>query len=174
MRNMNGNKDVTKEMSQAYIAAAAEETPDLWSRIEKGFEDELAGMQSGKAAAPRRVIHWKRYAGIAAAVLICVLVIPLVMGNGEKSDDTVSYDKLFDAEEQYVEGEGSLQNDMGAQADFDYSMNDAEAPVEYFDESAAEESGEGSTKAPAEQMTAATMEDIDIISIIGYCLRVKN
>lgn len=168
MRNMNGNKDITNEMSQAYIAAAAEETPDLWGRIEKGFEDELAGMQSGKAAAPRRVIHWKRYAGIAAAVLICVLVIPLVMRNGKKSDDTVSYDK------QYVQGEGSLQNDMGAQADFDYSMNDAEAPIEYFDESAAEELGEGSTKAPAEQMTAATMEDIDIISIIGYCLRVKN
>lgn len=165
MRNMNGNRDITDEMSQAYIAVRTEETPNLWNRVEKGFEDELAGMQTGKAAGTKRNIHWMRYAGIAAAVLICVIVIPLVTGNRDKSaPDTISYDRF---EEPYVAGEGSQNNDMDA------------VPGEsgYFMDEAAEESVEAQTvnaiKASVEDETAE-VESMDIISIVGICMSIKK
>lgn len=171
MRNMNGNKDMTDKMSQAYIAAVDGDTPDLWSRVERGFEDEFARMQSERTAAPRKAIHWKRYTGIAAVVLICAIAVPLLM-NRDKSSDMPSHDKTFD-EEQHVEG---MQGITVAPADSDSFMNGADASMQESMEESVEDAPEDSTKASVGETagTEASQETADMISMVGRCKSIKK
>lgn len=173
MRNMNGNKDMTDEMFQTYIAAVDEETPDLWSRVERGFESEIIRMQSEKAAAPRRVIHWKRYMGIAAVVLICMIAVPLFLMNGNKSkSDTISYDMMSKEEEQYVAGDGIQENGMAEQTDSTPFVDYTEA----FIQESMEDAPADSVKASVEEnaATETQQEAADVISVVGRCQNIKK
>lgn len=139
---MSGNKttdDISDEMLKLYLAASDMETPDLWNRVEQGFEQEIANinhcsydnrvvsMDNVKNSAGRKKkFVWRRYAGLAAAVLICLIAVPVIA--------------LLRRENQQ---KGDVEMDF-------YSM----------DEEAAGETDSGKYQ-DAEESTAASMEESD-------------
>lgn len=93
------NRDFEKE----YIELAQCEIPDLWDRIEAGLTEKSAP-ETEKTNKTKRMICWKRYAGLAAAVLCAAVVIPAFMltGNLNKSaayDNTTTEEACETAEE---------------------------------------------------------------------------
>lgn len=155
MQDMNGNKktdqnipyenipyeEMTDEMLQAYMEASDMETPDLWDRVEQGFEQEMADIRDEKTiqfVPGKKKAVWRRYAGLAAAVLLCVILIPAVMRSniksGEKAiDDTVKNvndmgETSMMAEEAAEEAADSVQ-----QSDAEYAMEDAGSAEEADD-----------------------------------------
>lgn len=91
---MSGNKttdDISDEMLKLYLAASDIETPDLWNRVEQGFEQEIANINHGNydnravsmdnvknSAGRKKKFVRRRYAGLAAAVLICLIAVPVI------------------------------------------------------------------------------------------------
>lgn len=65
------NRDFEKE----YIELAQNEIPDLWDRIEAGLTEKSVP-ETEEADKPKKIIYWKRYAGLAAAVLCAAVVLP--------------------------------------------------------------------------------------------------
>lgn len=80
---------ISEDMVNSYVWELGNSTPDLWSRIEAGFEKEAKEVirQRKKKA----VRTWRTLGYVAAAVLITIVAIPVMklgMG-GEKSEDTM-------------------------------------------------------------------------------------
>lgn len=65
------NRDFEKE----YIELAQNEIPDLWDRIEAGLSEKSVP-ETEKTNNPKNIIYWKRYVGLAAAVLCAAVVFP--------------------------------------------------------------------------------------------------
>lgn len=72
------NRDFEKE----YIELAQCEIPDLWDRIEAGLTEKSAP-ETEKTNKTKKRIYWKRYTGLAAAVLCAAVVIPAVVLTGQ-------------------------------------------------------------------------------------------
>lgn len=93
MKKIDDNEILTDEMLEAYLDNIDAETPDLWSKIELGFDKEVHKKKS----------KWLRYAGLAAAVLVCVCLsrlVPAVMNNKEKNmnKEDIIYSEDFQEE----------------------------------------------------------------------------
>ncbi len=94
---MSGNKmtnDISDEMLRMYLAASDTETPDLWNRVEQGFEQEISDMHhhnfdnnivSMDSVSKKRKFTWRNYAGLAAAILICLIAVPVIALLGQKN-----------------------------------------------------------------------------------------
>lgn len=68
---------MSKDFEQAYKELAQSEIPDLWDRIEAGLsEKSTPGKDQEKNQEKTKQIHFRRYAGMAAAVVCVALVIP--------------------------------------------------------------------------------------------------
>lgn len=98
---MSGNKttdDISDEMLKLYFAASDMETPDLWNRVEQGFEQEISNinhcnggdrivsMDSVRdSVSKKKKFVWRRYAGLAAAILICLIAVPVIALLGRRN-----------------------------------------------------------------------------------------
>ena len=146
---MNENKmteDISDEMLKAYLAAADMETPDLWSRVEQGFDREMSDLNHRNR--DNKVVHmdqinrkkkfvWRKYVGIAAAILICLIAVPVIalFGAHNRTKGDIEYNKNEDVMEfteagTYQAAEESMaesvaESDAAAGiAEFDYETND--------------------------------------------------
>ena len=81
---------VSDEMVNAYMQTVDMQTPDLWSRIEAGFETENAELikeRKLKQARNKKLIGFA-----AAAVLITVIAIPILSANSIDKEEKMSSD----------------------------------------------------------------------------------
>ena len=79
---------IPDEILEAYMKEVENDTPDLWSKIEAGYEKELMSIDN------ERKLRKKKTIGIiAAAALITLIAVPVaVLSNrGTKGDDITSY-----------------------------------------------------------------------------------
>lgn len=76
-------EQMTPEMLEAYERAMDMNTPDLWSRIEAGYDREYATIESERKLEKKR--RTKTLTAIAAAILIIVIAVPVMtMQNSKK------------------------------------------------------------------------------------------
>ncbi|MGN0151945.1 MAG: hypothetical protein ACI39Q_05680 [Wujia sp.] len=139
---MNGNKktdqnipyenipyeEMNDEMLQAYMEASDMETPDLWDRVEQGFEQEMADIRDEKTiqfVPGKKKAVWRRYAGLAAAVLLCVILIPAVVRSNIKSGEKSIDDTVKDVNDM---GEASM---MAEEADEETADSVQQSDAEY-------------------------------------------
>lgn len=99
---VNPDNELSEEMLQAYLEAADMETPDLWSRIDDGFDSEVTQINNEKKLNKKR--NKKFITFIAAAVLLTLIALPIAMLGGRNNEkDMVTEgikheDIAFDAE----------------------------------------------------------------------------
>lgn len=158
-----------RDFEQAYKELAQSEIPDLWDRIEAGLSEKSTpestpGNTSEKKeisfSEKRKRINFGRYAGMAAAVLCVVLIIPAAISlsrSGQKG---------------YSEGISEDRADAGAAAGaaegsggWEAEAAEAESYVEA--EAAAQETDYGETTAEAadyEEGAAASADKIENLS----------
>lgn len=67
---------MSRDFEKEYLELINEEIPDLWDRIEAGLGERTAP-EIEKTNKVKPVIVWKKYAGLAAAVLCVAIVIPV-------------------------------------------------------------------------------------------------
>lgn len=89
---------MSKNFEKEYKELAQNEIPDLWDRIEAGLKEKSAPENSTKNKTKIMVI-FKRYAGLAAAILCVAIIIPasiLISQSGGKSYTSEAYDTAID------------------------------------------------------------------------------
>lgn len=94
---------VSEEFVNSYLAATNQNTPDLWNRIEAGFQEEAWDMVAEKKRKTARA--WKTVGYVAAAAMITLVAIPamlLSMGGG-KSDEEMMYTEATTRADIYYE-----------------------------------------------------------------------
>lgn len=163
---------MSKDFEKEYIELAQNEIPDLWDRIEAGLneksapgnqtavmEEKQATNQQQENAAKSKtkiVFTFKRYAGLAAAILCVALIIPastLIFRSGGKSysTDAVTSDESY--------GTATEAYDTAAEAD---------VCEEAFDAATAEEAGEetyDTAEAADEVAEAETAEALEMAEV---------
>lgn len=155
---------VSEEFVNAYLNATNQNTPDLWSRIEAGFEAEAR--EEIRQSNIRSARNKKLIGFVAAAALITIIAVPVMMlgMGGEKSEEsirltestTVAEDKMH-----FQESADSVSMDApedGAQED---AMEDA--VIESATETATE-SGKLNTitsNGTAGNITATQLKEIE-------------
>lgn len=118
MRNDNVEEFVSEEFVNAYLNATNQNTPDLWSRIEAGFEEEARGIivnQKVKSARIKKTVGF-----VAAAALITVIAVPVMMMGmgGEKSEEcTIMTESTTTARQELYYDEAADSVAMEALAD---------------------------------------------------------
>lgn len=77
-------EELNDEMLEAYLKLSDEQIPDLWNRIEAGYEEEIKTIKKEK----NKKHMVQKYIGLAAAVLFVVIIAIPVSGvmNNKKSD----------------------------------------------------------------------------------------
>lgn len=111
---------VSDEMINSYVWEIGNNTPDLWSRIEAGFENEAKDVIRERKRKSARM--WKTFGYVAAAVLITIIAIPVMkLGTGgEKSEEAIimtesateAYDTSYDEVTESVAMEAPAETDM--------------------------------------------------------------
>ncbi len=81
---------VSQDFINSYLQANANNTPDLWSRIEAGFEVEAENVRAkrrSKSVATKKIVGF-----VAAAALITIIAVPTMMlgMGGDKSDECIT------------------------------------------------------------------------------------
>lgn len=145
-------EDISDEMIDAYLNAAAMETPDLWDKIEVGYNKEYAQIQketnpniiefNADNKAKKRKIP-KHYFGLVAAVLLIVIIaIPVMnMGDRTKSDkrssDSIAKEESFDETPSYDEAYSEAASDeissnesVSASDESSYNESDSDENVD--------------------------------------------
>lgn len=69
---------MSRDFEKEYIALAQDEIPDLWDRIEAGLSERTAP-ETKQISKTKTVSFWRKYAGVAAAVLCVAAAIPAFM-----------------------------------------------------------------------------------------------
>jgi len=111
---------VSDEMINSYVWEIGNSTPDLWSRIEVGFEEEAKAVARERKRKSTRV--WKTLGYVAAAVVITIIAVPVMkLGMGEKKSEesvdmidmeaTESYDNSYDEVPDSVTMEAAAESD---------------------------------------------------------------
>lgn len=156
---------MSKDFEKEYIELAKNEIPDLWDRIEAGLKEKSApgnqtavmeekqatNQQQENAAKSKTkiVFTFKRYAGLAAAILCVALIIPASILIHQSDGVSYSTDAATTTE----------AYDTAAEAD---------ACEEAFDAAAAEEAGEetyDTAEAADEAAEAETAEALEMAEV---------
>lgn len=143
--------ELPKELLEAYIKNVDDATPDLWNRIEAGFDDEIKNIGS----TPHNKNKWKKYMGIAAAMLVVAIAVPVALnigGMGSKKSDSGFADK-------YEEKADGTQGDMDVPEfdwDFHINVNKGDTAGEITDNAAESEAGGDES---ADSVTEAATSD---------------
>lgn len=105
-------------LEQTYQAQREQQIPDLWSRIEQGFDEEVKRVKS-----KRRNQYTKYFVLAAAVVLAIVIAVPVFMRNsGLKKDDAFGYG----TKKEYIQDK---QQDISDDTDVHYSNSEKEEAV---------------------------------------------
>ncbi len=149
---VNSDNELSEAMLQAYLEAVDMEIPDLWSKIETGYDREVTEINNEKKSNKKR--NKKMIMFIAAVLLITLIVVPVAFLGGDrntKSDRNVieeadiSYDAMEDAcEESACEEaatEAQMAEDIYVESDMD--MTEAAAEESEADASSDETPAEG-------------------------------
>lgn len=115
------NESLSEQELNAYLSMKADDTPDLWSRIEAGFDEEVNEIKYNKKTDSEFKGRRKKYISIiAACVIVTIIAIPvLIMSNvlgGErsKSDTKMAMDEEGTENVKYDIQEAPAEEDGGA------------------------------------------------------------
>lgn len=131
INDIHNEEELTDEMLQAYLDNVDVETPDLWERIEAGFDVEIENSADAKKnrtngnTGGRQGL--RRYAGLVAAIVVCAIVIPVAMlssNNKNTKNDNVAYDSDITAAQESAEMADDIAEDI-QQADSALNQNSA-------------------------------------------------
>ena len=131
INDIHNEEELTDEMLQAYLDNVDVETPDLWERIEAGFDVEIENSADAKKnrtngnTGGRQGL--RRYAGLVAAIVVCAIVIPVAMlssNNKNTKNDNVAYDSDITAAPESAEMADDIAEDI-QQADSALNQNSA-------------------------------------------------
>ena len=129
INDIHNEEELTDEMLQAYLDNVDVETPDLWERIEAGFDVEIENSADAKKnrtngnTGGRQGL--RRYAGLVAAIVVCAIVIPVAMlssNNKNTKNDNVAYDSDITAAPESAEMADDIAEDI-QQADSALNQN---------------------------------------------------
>lgn len=129
INDIHNEEELTDEMLQAYLDNVDVETPDLWERIEAGFDVEIENSADAKKnrtngnTSGRQGL--RRYAGLVAAIVVCAIVIPVAMlssNNKNTKNDNVAYDSDITAAQESAEMADDIAEDI-QQADSALNQN---------------------------------------------------
>mgnify|MGYP007039780800 CR=1 FL=1 len=131
INDIHNEEELADEMLQAYLDNVDVETPDLWERIEAGFDVEIENSADAKKnrtngnTGGRQGL--RRYAGLVAAIVVCAIVIPVAMlssNNKNTKNDNVAYDSDITAAQESAEMADDIAEDI-QQADSALNQNSA-------------------------------------------------
>lgn len=122
-------EELSDELINSYMNCIENDTPDLWSRIDAGFDEEINKLTymnntevydaknvsngivqnkiaDGSKVSVKKKVTWRRYAGLVAAILIIAIAIPVAITQkrSKKSED-VSFISKGDVAEECAEDE---------------------------------------------------------------------
>lgn len=114
INDIHNEEELTDEMLQAYLNNVDVETPDLWERIEAGFDAEIENSADAKKNSTKSSTggrqELRRYAGLVAAIVVCAIVIPVAMlsnnnknNNKNTKNDNAAYDSDITAAQESAE-----------------------------------------------------------------------
>ena len=162
---VNPDNELSEEMLQAYLEAADMETPDLWSRIDAGFDSEVTQINNEKKLNKKR--NKKFITFIAAAVLITLIALPIAMLGGRSNEKDMVTEGIKDEDIAFEEEAESAAADMDVtEASFEENAAMDEVPAEDAEESDNEasiitDSAENAVEsAPSEELEEDADEEI--------------
>lgn len=132
-------EDIPEDILNDYLKQVENDTPDLWSRIDEGFDREINLIDSENKARRRKTVGF-----IAAAALIVVIAIPIAIlnvTNHKKSKDNqttkVSSEDYIRMEESYADEKADSdvaeENTYSYDADVDMEAVESANEEEYFE-----------------------------------------
>lgn len=107
---VNPDNELSEEMLQAYLDATDMETPDLWSRIDAGFDSEVTQINNEKKLNKKR--NKKFITFIAAAVLLTLIALPIAMLGGRSNEKDMVTEGIKDEDIAFEEEAESAAADM--------------------------------------------------------------
>ena len=96
-KDMDNNIEIMpNEMQDAYNSIVSNETPDLWSRIEAGYESEYCNFRKEKHQ-KKAYKHKKAIVSLAAAILVFLIAVPVasMFSRQKKSSDYAGKEDLY-------------------------------------------------------------------------------
>lgn len=152
---------MNKNFEEAYKAEVQQNIPDLWNRIESGLPE--------KKVKKKNPYAWIKWASLAAAGLLVVIMIPAVVGLGVlgiTSSDTASAEsvtnEIYITQDAVMEEAADMEMADGAPAmDYDYADVTFEESENIVVEETAQEEGF------AESEKETPMEDVGNESVSG-------
>lgn len=158
---------MNKNFEDAYRAEVQHNIPDLWDRIESGLPEKSPAQSMAKENIPvkkgtvlketkKKPYAWIKWASLAAACMLVLLVAPVVIGIGlvgtAMNEDTAAADEAM--VETYYDN---------AMPDMDIVATDSDNAEEYFDMDivATDEAGEAEVEKITQTATAEEMEVAD-------------
>ena len=129
---------------QALRTQDMQDMPDLWSRIDTGFEEEVTKQQ-----AARKKRRTRQFVLVAAAILIVIIAVPVGISSMRKSNMKEMKTETAAEDERAEEADSALPNiaDQTVQADSEIQES-ADASVNHMD-------GNGATEAQTDAAIAA-------------------
>ncbi len=176
-QNLQGDmiEEFSDEMVQAYIDAAGLDTPDLWSRIDAGFEAECSTIRVERNH--KKKLRKKTFGAVAAVLILTVLAIPVMalFGNSKEETKGSKNDMAYDMEDSIVTDDPVHNQSAKDEAEVMEDVTEAEpalddAPAEEATE-AIDNSVTGNDVEDGEIPTdsdQATITDERIIKVYGY------
>ena len=162
---VNPDNELSEEMLQAYLDATDMETPDLWSRIDAGFDSEVTQINNEKKLNKKR--NKKFITFIAAAVLLTLIALPIAMLGGRSNEKDMVTEGIKDEDIAFEAEAESAAADMDAtEASFEENAAMDEVPAEDAEESDNEasiitDSAENAVEsAPSEELEEDADEEI--------------
>ncbi len=167
---------LSKQELNAYLSMYDEDTPDLWERIEAGFEEEVNLSENAKkyenklVSLNKKVKRMRLATVIAACVLITVIAVPVFifsnmhMGRKSESDQMVqdtnaggysddtdkSMAEKNDAVNNFMSDEINSSDERGEDAAGKSEQTDLGDNYEYVDEDESESMSENDAASPTE------------------------
>lgn len=156
-QNLQGDmiEEFSDEMVQAYIDAAGIDTPDLWSRIDAGFEAECSTIRLERNH--KKKLRRKTFGAVAAVLVLTVLAIPVMalFGNSKEETKSSKNDIAYDMEDSVITEAPAHNQSAKDEAEI---MEDVSAEEPALDDAPAEEA----TEATDNSVTGSDGENGDI------------
>ncbi len=147
--------DIPDELLESYLNEVELDTPDLWSRIESGYEKEIKLIDGEKKAVKKKMIGL-----IAAAVLIVVIAIPVAIFNVAGKKDSKSDDGK-ELREYSSDTKDTYEDDAEATEEANYMDVEEATEAEYCDDVESDSVAYDTTEQSYDQSELNGMENKD-------------
>lgn len=124
----------TETMSEnelkAYLSMKDEDTPDLWERIETGYEEELKAVKVTDINSKKR--NRKIISLLAACVIITLIALPVLKGGSKKKSDRskeLKSDEMYEDNAIYAIDAGADEAADESLSDYEYAQNEEDVSV---------------------------------------------